>query len=260
LGALPLNSYLYQEFFRKKGILSGVLPLDPEPHWEMTIPHDLETLLSSMSRRVRENIRRYLRKIKKIQPPISLKIFTTEDDAKQFIINAEKIAAKSYQRALKVGFKNNGEYQNRINFLASKGWFRSYVLFSGDRPVAFQEGIVYGNRYYLPSLGYDNDFSNFSPGKVLLAMSWGDLCQHPSIKVFDYGFGAGDYKEKYSDNCTNEGSFFLFNTGFKGRLIFLLIYSFNIFNKLIKKLVKRIGWYTKIKTLWRRTMSRQLKS
>jgi CelD/BcsL family acetyltransferase involved in cellulose biosynthesis len=117
---------------------------------------------------------------------------------------------------------------------------------------------VYGNSYYLPSLGYDNDYSKYSPGKVLLAMSWEELIKHSDTQLFDYGFGAGDYKEKYSDNCIREGAFFIFRTGLKGWIIYLIINSLNKTNKIIKRVFTRIGWYTKLKTTWRRKKAQKL--
>jgi len=74
-----------------------------------------------------------------------------------------------------------------------QGWLAFHRLDWGERPIAMQYGLVYGNRFYLLQEGYDPDFADVRPGVALRA--W--LIRHwieASLAEYDFLAGVSDYK------------------------------------------------------------------
>lgn len=51
---------------------------------------------------------------------------------------------------------------------AELGWFSSFALFCGDDPIAFQFGFLIDGVYYCYKTAYDDRYSSYSPGIVIV--------------------------------------------------------------------------------------------
>jgi peptidoglycan/xylan/chitin deacetylase (PgdA/CDA1 family)/CelD/BcsL family acetyltransferase involved in cellulose biosynthesis len=74
-----------------------------------------------------------------------------------------------------------------------RGWLAFHRLNWGDRPLAFQYGLLYRNRFHLLQEGYDPDFSAIRPGVAL--RGW--LMRHwieAGLEEYDFLAGAARYK------------------------------------------------------------------
>jgi CelD/BcsL family acetyltransferase involved in cellulose biosynthesis/peptidoglycan/xylan/chitin deacetylase (PgdA/CDA1 family) len=74
-----------------------------------------------------------------------------------------------------------------------RGWLAFHRLNWGDRPLAFQYGLLYRNRFHLLQEGYDPDFSTIRPGVAL--RGW--LMRHwieTGLDEYDFLAGAARYK------------------------------------------------------------------
>jgi hypothetical protein len=93
---------------------------------------------------------------------------------------------------------------------AKQGTLRAYVLYAGSVPCAFEYGIEYGNIFFPEHIGYDPLFRSCSPGTVLFIKVVEDLIENSVVRIFDYGFGAADYKERFGTKSWPEASVYIF--------------------------------------------------
>lgn len=251
--ALPVTNTIYKELSKYKQVYAS----QPQPHWKMTLPDSLEDALQSKGKRIREQIRRSMRKIEKIQPPYSFRVYQSEKDVQEFYHIAKTISDKTYQSAIDVGFPSDPEHYNHLELSAQKGWFRSCIICLGETPVAFQEGLVYRDVYYMPYLGYDQKLRDFNLGTVLMVNSWDDLCKNKLAKLFDFGYGDGEYKKRYSDICEMEGQLFLYKKKANIVITIFLKRIVEFLNNTIRHYLRNVGLYDKIKTKWRKYKASQ---
>ena len=65
--------------------------------------------------------------------------------------------------------------------LAKTGLLRSYLLKCGERLRAFVIGYQFNGVFHYAEIGYDREFSEHSPGTVLLHLLIQDLCDHQPL-------------------------------------------------------------------------------
>ena len=102
--------------------------------------------------------------------------------------------------------------------LAAKGCVRSYVLFTGEQPVASIIGFQYHGTFHAQACAYDQAWQSSSPGNVLLYYALKDLFEVDSPERLDFGFGYSEYKEVWGTHEHRRGSIRIGITG-RGKLV-----------------------------------------
>ena len=180
----------------------------------LEIPDSFPELLSSLSAKSRENIRREERRIvKEFGDEVSIRVFTDPGELDELRAALEQIARVSRQHGSGAMVLGEDEFRRRLSTLtAERGWLRAYVLFLGGQPAAYWLGFVYGGVWegYRGSTGYDPAFSRLSPGRYLLMRLLSDLCSDEAVHRFDFGFGASDYKRRFAPTGWSEEDVFVF--------------------------------------------------
>jgi len=102
--SVPVDSAFYAELtatsdFKKRGFET-----DRNLHWQMTVPPTMEEFYGRMSKKTRDNLRYYARRFEKRYPKHEIRIFSVEDDQHAAFDDMEKVASKTYQRGMGVGF------------------------------------------------------------------------------------------------------------------------------------------------------------
>src|SRR5207253_9536540 len=93
-----------------------------------------------------------------------------------FLEKAHEISKHSWQtKRLGIRINSTLEQRNFLEFLASQGALRSYVLEQNGRPLAFELGVQWQGCFVLEETGYDSSYSSYSPGTVLLFRILQDL-------------------------------------------------------------------------------------
>jgi CelD/BcsL family acetyltransferase involved in cellulose biosynthesis len=123
---------------------------------------------------------------------------------------ARKVSKRSYQELLGAGLPDGDEFQAQLRALAAQNRAREFILFSGDRPVAYMfceisKGIVLSNY-----VGYDPEFQRWSPGTVLLYLALEHLFAEGGYLAFDFGEGGRQHKEIYSTHSIFCADIYLF--------------------------------------------------
>ena len=176
--------------------------------WELELPDSLDEFLQSLSRKTRQNSSRMPERA-----GARLRRFARGADLRDaaeidtFFAAVEAIAAKTYQRALGVGFGDTPAHRARTLTAMERGWFR------GVRPLPRRRarGVLAGRalRRSVPvrgTPGIDPKYARYRIGTYLLLRMIDDLCRDPSVQFVDFGVGDADVQAALRDTIGREGT------------------------------------------------------
>jgi hypothetical protein len=242
LWGLLQDSALYVSARRLPNILMRDHVPEIYPRWRLILPESFESFIA----RHRHSRRVMIKQLEKVGTDIEYKFFSRADETSQFFAIAEKIASRSYQRRLGGGFLNNEHDHRQIRNAADKGWWRAWVLFVKDQPVAFWSGELYVNVFYGVWTAYDPLFRDYAVGNNLLFKLISDMCEQ-KVYAIDFDCGTAQYKERYCNEYLQGAAVRLYAPTFRGLCANLLNSSSVCMNTSINSFLKRIGIINKIK-------------
>jgi CelD/BcsL family acetyltransferase involved in cellulose biosynthesis len=175
------------------------------PHWRTELPGSLDEFLARRSRRRRESVRRYSRRLEKTYGD-EARVEVVRDAAglEKLFTESKIIHRETYQHILGVGFSDENVQRRLAELAADRGWFRGYVLYLRDKPVAFWHGNAYKGSFGVVSTGFDPAYAEDRPGTYLLMRAIEDLSADGSAQMLDFGFGDADYKRHFGDEVIEE--------------------------------------------------------
>jgi hypothetical protein len=225
-----------------------------EPHWQTHLS-DMEALYKDKSGTRKRYLRRYTKALEKTcSGPVEMVCHRSEDELDHVISVASEISSKTYKRALNVGFRDNFLTRSLLADAARKERLRAYVLYAGGKPCAFEFGIEYGNVFFPEHIGYDPLLRSCSPGTVLFIKVLEDLVQDSNVRVFDYGFGAAAYKERFGTESWSEASVYVFAPRVYPVLVNMLRSSMAGLSSGIRYVLDGTGLTGWIKRQWRNSL------
>ena len=250
LDFVRVDSPLYQLARSLPGVLERDRGAVPQPHWSMQLAENCEEVLNGLSQSLRYELKHKTKRIEADFASVVVKCFEKPDELDILIRDVESIAAKSYQRSIGVGFHNSEPMRQRLLFEAKKGWLLAYVLYVENVPRAFWIGTLYDDVFYGQFIGFDEEFSDHSPGTVLQAKGLEDICAR-QVRGIDFGPGDAQYKARFGSTCHEEASLFLFPPTFRGVALNLLRTLTALANETAKGVAGRAGALPAIKRILR---------
>ncbi|MEM2661271.1 MAG: GNAT family N-acetyltransferase [Nitrososphaeria archaeon] len=170
----------------------------------ISLPSTFDELCSKLSKNMRQNLKKYLRRIK-ANHQVEFKRY---DEAGFSVIEAMKIFMKLHEaRWTKEGkngaFKDNPrfrDFQFKIaKIFAHKGWLGLYFLLADHEPVSTQYSFEYGNKIYYYLGGFDPKFSSYSVGNLTIMFLLERGIQK-GFKEYDMMRGIEPYKLFWTHN------------------------------------------------------------
>jgi len=223
-----------------------------EDHWQTYLPKTAEEFYASIKRKRKKEWKRLSRRLEDAAGgSLELKCYNGVDQVEHFIEVASKISAMTYKEALNVGFNDSSYTHSILTQAAKRNNWRAYVLYAGQVPCAFETGIVYDHIYFAEFIGYSPQWSNFSPGTILFVKVFEDLCHNTPVEIFDYGFGAAGYKERFGTKSWPEVSVYIFAPRLYPVTINVLRSSVKSMNVGLQYIAQKIGSLSWIKRQWR---------
>lgn len=221
--------------------------------WERSLPSSYHEFLASLSKSTRSGVRRYANKLERdFAGRLEVRRFTEPGDLDDYFRHADAVAAKSYQRGLSVGVRDEEPQRRRARLAMERGWFRSFVLYLDGEPVAFCGGESYKGRFYYGIPGYDPAFGDYRVGTYILMRMIEDLCADESIQVLDFGFGDAEYKRRFSDRSWEEADVHLFAPRLRPISINLTRTAVLKTNDALVAAARSLGVLGRVKRRWRR--------
>jgi hypothetical protein len=165
-------------------------------HHLVDLPRSMDEYRARFSSKTRSTWTRKGRKLESDCGPLSLRVYTRPDQVIELLNAVEPVSRLTYHyhllgRNLSAG---NLQFVNNLTRWAQRGWLRSYMLFAGERPIAYTIGSLARRRFSYDLPGYDPSTSASSPGILLLLRMIEDMIQSNVADVLDFGGGHADYK------------------------------------------------------------------
>jgi CelD/BcsL family acetyltransferase involved in cellulose biosynthesis len=172
------------------------------------------------------------------------------DDVDHVMNEAERVAQRTYQRGLGVGFVANDENRARFRLEAERGRFRAYFLYVAERPVAFFLGTLHKNVLYDNFTAYDPEFSKYSPGTYLFFQIFEELCRD-GVDAVDFGFGDAWYKAQFANERSEEMTITAFAPTVNGVGLNLIRTPVSALDRLGREAVHYFAPLRSVKKRWR---------
>ena len=200
----PLRAFLEQPPEQVRRWLC--IKLDKRDSYRVEVKGSFEDYLKQrMGKKARYNLRRTLKLLDdSAGGPARVGTYTRPSQVDEFLRYARDIARLTYQWRLGYDtIRGTPRERDKLSFLADRGMLRSYILFTGDRPVAYCFGLVHNRVFEYNTVGYDPRVAALRPGTVLLYHILADLFNNRLADEVDFGAGPGEYKRMFSN--TNPG-------------------------------------------------------
>lgn len=187
-----------------------------------------------------------------------IQMFTSPEDVPRLIRDAEMVAAKSYQRDIGVGFSDSAVIRSRLEFEATRGWLRAYVLYLNEDPCAFWIGSLRNRIFLSDYLAFDPKYSSYAPGMYLVMNVMEILLSNAPgfADRVDFGVGAAAYKERLSNSEWQETTISVFAPRLIPVLVNALRSTTRLLTHLIKTTLQRTRLLNKAKRIIRESYKR----
>jgi hypothetical protein len=183
----------------------------PVQRWTRDIPADYETFLGTVSKNMRRTLRQPGTRLEQaFGGRVRYRLHRSPGELDDFLADAESVASVTYQRRRGVGFENDERTRILAMHSAERGWFRGWLLYVDERPIAFEQGFVYRDTFHWVTGGFDPAFAEHRPGLCLIARVLEDICADPGVGALDFGLGDATYKERLGCSSSFESDLVVF--------------------------------------------------
>ncbi len=219
------------------------------------LPDSFDAYIASLSKKTRANVRRLERKLASASiAEIRLSRFVSHEHIDPFLEASIAISRKTYQwKKLGLGLRDRKALTERFKLAADRASLLCYVLFSGDKPIAYQIGYKYNGTFYAHDPGYDPEWSQYSVGNKLDLLILQDLINsEPEVRTVDFLYGDSFNKDRFSNAHREERHFYLFPHSVLGYAEFITLKMANAASEAVGQLLDRFGLKERLRrVLWR---------
>jgi hypothetical protein len=138
-----------------------------EAHRTVAIPDSMDDFLAARSKNTRKLTKYRDRRLPRDHPDARVRLFQDEADLEELCDAMEQVAATTYQRRLGAGFSGSPLELALMRLGMRRRWFRAWVLYFGETPVAFWQGFAYRGVYAIGCPGFDPEYARDRVGIYL---------------------------------------------------------------------------------------------
>ena len=177
-------------------------------HYYIDMSCGLEAYRAKFSSKTRSTIGRKVRKFQDhCQGKLDWRVYDRVDQMHEYYRLARQVSTRTYQeKLLDAGMPAEPGYLAKLIEDASHQRVRGYLLFDGERPVAYLHCPIRDDSYVYAYLGYDPDYMRLSAGTVLQWLAFEDLFGRPAARFFDFTEGQSEHKRLFATHerrCAN---------------------------------------------------------
>jgi len=225
-------------------------------HWSVAIPSSMDDFLAARSKNTRKSTGYYARRMLRDHPDTRVRLFEDEKELDGLCADMERVAATTYQRKLGAGFAGDPLERALMALGMRRGWYRAWVLYFGNTPVAFWQGFAYGGVYATGCPGFDPEYTKDRVGAYLAVRMIEQLCESADVQSLDWGHGDADYKKNFGDTRLEEAQVLLFAPTFRGVRVRLVRVGAAAATRLAKRVLAGSGRAQRLKRAWRDRLAR----
>jgi Acetyltransferase (GNAT) domain len=229
-----------------------------EEHYTLNTPENLAAFLDQKGNKTRRRLLGVKKKLSEtFGNTLTVRWYAGVDEVDEFCSQAEKVAQKSYHRAIGVGFMDSADTRRKKKFEAEKGWFCSCIMFVNDRPITFHSGIKYGPSFFGETMAFDPAMKEFNPGTALNLDLVDKMSRDKSVRIIDFGFGPDEYKRRFGTDFRREVSVRIFAPFLQGYSMNALATVCEGITRGGRSIARRSGMYTVLKKTVRKLLSKK---
>jgi CelD/BcsL family acetyltransferase involved in cellulose biosynthesis len=128
-------------------------------------------------------------------------------------------------------------YTDLARVTSAREWLSMFRLVLNGRTAAIHYGMIYNNSYLLPKVAFREEFSELSPGLVLMNEVI-DACAARNVTLIDFLGGNDEWKLRWSCTVVPHYWLFIFRNNFKGRMLHRMKFDWGPW---AKQMLKRTG-------------------
>ncbi|AOS97003.1 hypothetical protein AUP74_01568 [Microbulbifer aggregans] len=178
------------------GKSSNVRPLKLA-RWFTELIDDHGNPVVTNSAKTRSGFRQKDRKlVKAFGDSVEVREVSDPGDVEDFLGEAVKIVAASYQKSIGVGVQDDEAWKTTSRIHAENGSFRGYLLVANGESIAYGVGPLVDGTFTLLATSFLPKYRKLAPGTYLLRRIIERL-QDEGVRWIDYGIGDYSYKELY---------------------------------------------------------------
>jgi hypothetical protein len=198
---------------------------------------------------LKRKVRKYCDQVKNQNP---FREYRTPEELRVFYRHARQVSLRTYQeKLLGKGLPDGAE--DEWAELAAQGIGRGYLLFDGDKPVAYMTGELRNGILLNDYQGFDPDYRNLSPGIVLQYLALQPLFANPdNVRIWDFGEGEGPHKELFATDSLLCADLFHFPRRPRALALFAAEAGLHFASRGIVGVLDRYGLKERVKRLLRR--------
>ncbi|MCK1424834.1 GNAT family N-acetyltransferase [Bradyrhizobium sp. 182] len=230
--------------------------IHPEIHRIRSASKEAASFMACLSKKERYNQRNRAAKLSEDFRRVRIELFTGCDDVIRLMRDAESVARKSYQRGIGVGFSETPIIRSRLEFEATRGWLRAYILYLDGDPCAFWIGSLRNKVFLSDFLGFDPARAKYGPGLYLMMKVIEELFDNQPdgsrlAERIDFGIGDASYKERLSNSSRREQAIYIFAPRMTAVWLNFLRSSVGMMNRWARHLIAIVPWLGDLKRKWR---------
>jgi hypothetical protein len=226
-----------------------------QAHFSLDLSDSMATFYAGLSYKTRRTLRYSVRKLEKeFQGRVALKSFSNQNEIAGFLDDAMMISQKTHQyRLLHLGLRNREKLSARFGEMSKHGWWRGYILYCNEEPVAFAWGYRLAHVFYYWDVGYDPQWRERSVGTVALVLLIEHLItsEDPPRRL-DLLYGELDYKKRIANHSRYDESVYLFHRNFRMFFLFSSLWLVNTLTEKAGNILDRYNFRSRVIRLLRR--------
>lgn len=227
------------------------------PHFQLRLENDPEFLWKRMRSKHRSWLRGRERRLVESQGAQVRWLWHNEFGAlDELLPRLETVAARTYQRALGAGFRDDNEHRQRFRLFARQGILRIQTLEAEHAVLAYWIGLLSEKAFFSSETGYDPQLAEYELGKLVFFKMVENLVRE-GAELLDFGLGDADYKRRFADHHYLERDIYLCRRSPRGLAAFALVAGLGRTHSALKLGVQSLGRLNAVRTRWRRRLRRK---
>jgi Acetyltransferase (GNAT) domain len=226
-------------------------------HHRLVLPATFEEWLAGRDHKSRYNLTRSASRIEQaFQGRLTLDRLDRPEHYDRVVRDLERVAAKTYQRGLGVGFADTPERRALVRIGLDRGWLRAWLLAVDAEPVAFWQGTVRNGTLYANTTGYDPAYARFGVGTYVQVRMFRDVIADPHVRAVDFGWGDAEYKARFGTESWEERDIVVFAPTWRAVRANLTRTAVVAVDRSVRRHLAAIGGTARVKKAWRARLRR----
>lgn len=225
-------------------------------HYVAMAGRDFDQWWAGFSGRTRSTLSRKARRLADhLGGTLSIQAYRSVEEVDRFMALAAPLSRRTYQeRLLQAGLPRSAAAVARAMEAAARDDVRAFLLFAGERPIAYLYLPVRDDVLIYAHLGYDPDFAGSSPGTVLHVEAMRQLFAERRFRHFDFTEGDGAHKALFGRGSVACADLLVLRPSWGNRLALGSLQAFDAAAAGAKRLLTRCGPAARVVSTIRRRM------